>query len=78
MTLWCNSYRKIFTFRNPNARICCRTFCTTNRVLNKIAIIGGAGSVGSTVAYSLLTRKIAPEITLVDIDQEKCEGTIIS
>ena len=34
---------------------------------HKIAIIG-AGSVGSTIAYSLLLRRIAGDIILVDID----------
>lgn len=42
----------------------------------KIAIIG-TGSVGSTVAYSLITRSISAEIMLVDINKEKCKGEVL-
>ena len=47
-------------------------------MVHKIAIIGGAGSVGSTVAYSLILRKIATEIILVDIDEKRCEGCALN
>ena len=42
----------------------------------KIAIIG-AGSVGSTIAYSLMLRNIAAEISLIDVDEIRCRGEIL-
>lgn len=39
----------------------------------KIAVIG-AGAVGSTVAYTLLTADLANEIVLLDIDRARAEG----
>ena len=42
----------------------------------KIAIIG-AGSVGSTIAYSLMLRNIAAEISLIDVDEMRCRGEIL-
>jgi L-lactate dehydrogenase len=39
----------------------------------KIAIVG-AGSVGSTFAYSLLIHGLASQITIVDINRERAEG----
>jgi L-lactate dehydrogenase len=41
----------------------------------KIAIIG-AGTVGSTVAYSLLLKNLASEIIMVDVEQIRCEGEV--
>jgi len=41
--------------------------------MNKITIIG-AGSVGSTLAYTLTTAGIASEIVMIDIDGEKALG----
>ncbi len=41
----------------------------------KIAIIG-AGSVGSTIAYTLLVKNIAAEIVLIDINQKRCMGEV--
>jgi L-lactate dehydrogenase len=43
---------------------------------SKIAIIG-AGTVGSTIAYTLLLKTITAEIVLVDIDQTRCHGEIL-
>ncbi len=43
---------------------------------NKITIIG-AGSVGSTIAYTLSTEDIASEIVLIDINKEKVEGEVM-
>ena len=40
-----------------------------------IAIIG-AGSVGSTIAHSLLIRRVVADIILVDIDQELCRAQV--
>lgn len=40
---------------------------------NKITIIG-AGSVGSTIAYSLANRTIASDIVIIDINKSKAEG----
>ena len=40
---------------------------------SKITIIG-AGSVGSTIAYTLAHDEIASEIVLIDINKEKVEG----
>ena len=41
---------------------------------SKITIIG-AGSVGSTIAYTLAHDEIASEIVLIDINKEKAEET---
>ena len=43
---------------------------------SKITIIG-AGSVGSTIAYTLAHDEIAPEIVLIDINKEKVEGDVM-
>lgn len=40
-----------------------------------IAIIG-AGSVGSTIAHSLLIRRVVADIVLVDIDEELCRAQV--
>lgn len=42
---------------------------------SSIAIIG-AGSVGSAIAYSLLLRRIASSLILVDIDTALCEAQV--
>ena len=41
--------------------------------MNKITVIG-AGSVGSTVAYTLAVTGIASEIVMIDINREKALG----
>ena len=43
---------------------------------SKITIIG-AGSVGSTIAYTLAHHEIASEIVLIDINKEKVEGEVM-
>ena len=43
---------------------------------NKITIIG-AGSVGSTIAYTLSNEEIASEIVMIDINKEKVEGEVM-
>jgi len=40
---------------------------------NKIAVIG-AGAVGATTAYALMTQGVGSEIVLIDIDKDKAEG----
>ncbi|MBQ5333137.1 MAG: L-lactate dehydrogenase, partial [Oscillospiraceae bacterium] len=40
---------------------------------NKVTIIG-AGSVGSTIAYTMVVDGIASEIVLVDINENKAHG----
>ena len=42
----------------------------------KITIIG-AGSVGSTIAYTLSSQDIASEIVLIDINKQKAEGEVL-
>lgn len=42
----------------------------------KITIIG-AGSVGSTIAYTLSSQDIASEIVLIDINKDKAEGEVL-
>ncbi|MBE7027992.1 MAG: L-lactate dehydrogenase [Ruminococcaceae bacterium] len=42
----------------------------------KITIIG-AGSVGSTIAYSLSSTDIASEIVLIDVNKKKAEGEVL-
>ena len=39
---------------------------------SKITVIG-AGSVGSTIAYTLSNQNVASEIVLIDINKEKVE-----
>ncbi|MBQ3556707.1 MAG: L-lactate dehydrogenase [Oscillospiraceae bacterium] len=41
--------------------------------MNKITVVG-AGSVGSTIAYSLVVMGIASEIVMIDINDEKARG----
>ena len=41
--------------------------------MNKVTIIG-AGSVGSTIAYTLATQGIASEIVLIDVNEQKALG----
>ncbi len=43
---------------------------------SKIAIIG-AGSVGSTIAYTLSTEEIATEIVVIDINKNKADGEVM-
>ncbi|MCI8853274.1 MAG: L-lactate dehydrogenase [Lachnospiraceae bacterium] len=43
---------------------------------SKITIIG-AGSVGSTIAYTLTKEEIASEIVMIDINKEKVEGEVM-
>lgn len=43
---------------------------------SKITIIG-AGSVGSTIAYTLSNQDIASEIVIIDINKEKVEGEVM-
>lgn len=43
---------------------------------SKITIIG-AGSVGSTIAYTMAHDEIASEIVLIDINKEKVEGEVM-
>jgi L-lactate dehydrogenase len=43
---------------------------------SKIAIIG-AGTVGSTIAYTLLLKTITAEVILIDIDKTRCHGEIL-
>jgi L-lactate dehydrogenase len=40
----------------------------------KVSIIGGGGLVGSCAAFALQAGKIVREITLIDVNQELCEG----
>ena len=42
----------------------------------KITVIG-AGSVGSTIAYTLSNQNVASEIVLIDINKEKVEGEVM-
>lgn len=42
----------------------------------KIAVIG-AGYVGSTIAYSLVTKDTAGEVLLVDVNQNICNGNVL-
>ena len=45
--------------------------------MSKITIIG-AGSVGSTIAYTLaMDNNRVSEIVLIDINQEKVEGEVV-
>ncbi len=43
---------------------------------SKIVIIG-AGNVGEAVCYTLMVRRQASEIVLVDINEERAEGSAL-
>lgn len=43
---------------------------------SKITIIG-AGSVGATIAYTLVNKDIASEIVMIDINKDKAEGEVL-
>ena len=43
---------------------------------SKITIIG-AGSVGSTIAYTLSNESVASEIVLIDVNKKKLEGEVM-
>jgi L-lactate dehydrogenase len=43
---------------------------------SRLAIIG-AGSVGASIAYACMLRKVCSEILLVDIDEKTCEGQVL-
>ena len=43
---------------------------------SKITIIG-AGSVGSTIAYTLANQDITSELVLIDINKNKVEGEVM-
>lgn len=43
---------------------------------SKITIIG-AGSVGATIAYTLVNKDIASEIIMIDINKDKAEGEVL-
>lgn len=43
---------------------------------SKITIIG-AGSVGSTIAYTLSGQNLASELVLIDINKEKVQGEVM-
>ncbi|MCX6786608.1 MAG: L-lactate dehydrogenase [Candidatus Kaiserbacteria bacterium] len=47
-----------------------------NTHAEKIAVIG-AGSVGSTVAYTLLLKNLASEIVLIDVNETREEGEVM-
>lgn len=40
----------------------------------KVSIIGGGGRVGSTAAFSLLSRGLVSEVVLIDIAEDKAKG----
>ena len=44
-----------------------------NDSANKIAIVG-AGSVGATIAYAAMIRRVSNHISLYDVDQAKVEA----
>jgi L-lactate dehydrogenase len=44
------------------------------RIPTKIAIVGGAGAVGSSAAYALMISGLASEIVLVDVNERRVEG----
>jgi L-lactate dehydrogenase len=49
----------------------------TTAISHPQVFVIGAGMVGSTAAYALLTREIAREIVLIDIHQELAEGQVM-
>lgn len=44
--------------------------------MSTIAIIG-SGSVGSTIAYTLILKNIAHTIFLIDVDEKRCRGELL-
>ncbi len=49
---------------------------TVNNTAARVAIVG-AGSVGSTFAYTLMNSGLAEEIVLIDKDHERAEGEVM-
>ena len=47
------------------------------KVINKITVIG-AGFVGSTTAYTLMTSGLVSEIVLIDINEKKPKAKLWS
>lgn len=47
-----------------------------NSVKNKIVVIG-AGNVGEAIAYTLMIRKQAVEIVMVDLNEDRAKGTAL-
>lgn len=47
-----------------------------NSVKNKIVVIG-AGNVGEAIAYTLMVRKQAVEIVMVDLNEDRAKGTAL-
>ena len=45
--------------------------------MNRKVTIIGAGSVGSTIAYTLANEDIASEIVMIDINKDKAEGEVL-
>ena len=53
-----------------------KTWTKGELMSSKITVIG-AGSVGSTIAYTLSQKGIASEIVLIDINRDKVEGEVM-
>ena len=49
---------------------------TANNTAARVAVVG-AGSVGSTFAYTLMNSGLAEEIVLIDKDRERAEGEVM-
>src|SRR5690348_13305345 len=44
--------------------------------MTRIGIIGGAGTVGSTIAFALILKNLGSIIILVDANVEKCQAQV--
>ena len=51
------------------------TLHEAGQVRGKVAIIG-AGSVGATIAYSMMHQGLASQIVMVDVNRSKCEAEV--
>lgn len=47
---------------------------STERGTGTVAIVGGAGAVGSSTAFALMDSSLVGDIVLVDIDEKRAEG----
>lgn len=54
----------------------CHSYSTTPPSANRLAVIG-AGSVGSSIAYTAVLKHLVSEVLLVDIDQPRCEAQVL-
>ena len=53
------------------------TDTTSDRNVDKIAIVGAAGTVGSAFAFAAMLQGLAPELVLIDVNERRVEGEVM-